>query len=99
MPQDRVPRASERIEEAARWVDLALFEVDREASALPANQDRCRETLQCFLLRLQVLSILSGDPALAQDEIRRFEAAFRDTLRAAEETCPAASVRRRRPAT
>jgi hypothetical protein len=96
MPHDRVPRASERIEEAARWVDLALFERDREANEFHTNQERCRQRLQSLLLRLQVWSVLSGDPERVAHEVRRFHAAFQDTLREAEEICRGASVARLR---
>ncbi len=98
MPHDRVPRASERIEEAARWVDLVFAALDREADLFHTTQERCRETLQGFLLRLQVLSVASGDVERLADEIRRFEASFRDTLHAANDAYRAASCWRSRAA-
>jgi len=94
MSADRVPRASERIEEGARWVDVALRELDRESDVFHANQERCRQVLGSFLLRLQVLSIPSGTPDVAAHEIQLFEAAFRDTVRVAEEAYRAAAARR-----
>src|SRR5947209_19782124 len=94
MSADRVPRASERIEEGARWVDVALRELDRESDVFHANQERCRQVLGSFLLRLQVLSIPSGTPDVAAHEIQRCEAAFRDAVRGAEGADRAAAARR-----
>ena len=86
MSAARVPHTRERIEEASRWVDVALREMDREADLFHQAQDRERQVLESFLLRLQVLSIPSGDPERSADEDRFFEAAFRDAVRAAKDT-------------
>jgi len=98
MPTERVPKASERIEEASRWVDVALRELDHEADRFHEAHERTRQVLESFLLRLQVLSISSADPRRAADEVQLFEAAYRDTLRVAKDAYDAARSRSSPPA-
>jgi hypothetical protein len=68
----RVRGAEARILNAAQWIDLVLSEWERELDALVEGQIRKRQRLQAMLLRLQTLSITSGDLL----DVTRKQAAF-----------------------